>query len=70
VNPGDSGKKSGYSRKSGESELEMPGVFGFHSRNPNSQCRANQQSKMRDIADLEPIEFTQPIPKRILQGSH
>jgi hypothetical protein len=62
VNLGDSGKKSGYSGKSRESGLGMPGVSGFHSRNPNSQCHANQPSKTRDISDLEPIESTQPIP--------
>jgi hypothetical protein len=62
VNPGDSGKKSGYSRKSEESGLGMPVVSGFHSRNSNSQCRTNQPSKTRDITDLEPVESTQPIP--------
>jgi hypothetical protein len=62
VNPGDSGKKSGYSGKSGESGLEMSGVFGFHSQNPKSQCHAHRLSKLRDIADLEPIESAQPIP--------
>jgi hypothetical protein len=62
VNPGDCGKKSGYSRKSRESGLGMPGVSKFHSRNRNSQCRAYQPSKTRDIADLDPIKSTQPIP--------
>jgi hypothetical protein len=62
VNLGDFGKKSGYSRKSGESGLGRPGVSRFHSRNPNSQCHANQPSKMRDIADLKSMEYTLPIP--------
>jgi hypothetical protein len=62
VNPGYSGKKSGYSGKSGEFGFFNPGVSGFRSRNPNSQCSINLPSKLRDIADLEPMEYFLLIP--------
>jgi hypothetical protein len=62
VNPGDSEKNSGHSGKSGESGFFKPEVFGVYTRNPNSQCYPNQPSKLRDIADLEPMEYSLPIP--------
>jgi hypothetical protein len=62
VNPGDSGKKSGYSRMSEESGLEIFGVPGFHSRNTKSQCRTHQPLKPRDIEDLEPTKSNPYIP--------
>jgi hypothetical protein len=62
VNPGYSGKKSGNSGNSGESGFFNPGVFGFHNRNPNSQCSKIHPSKQRDIADLESMEYLLPIP--------
>jgi hypothetical protein len=62
MNPGYSGKKSGNSGKSGESRFFNPGVSGFRSRNPNSQCSKDLPSKLRDIADLEPMEYFLPIP--------
>jgi hypothetical protein len=62
VNPGDSGKKSGYSGQSGVSGFLNPGVSGFRPGNPNSQCCRNHPSKPRNIADLEPMECSLPIP--------
>jgi hypothetical protein len=62
VNPGYSGKKSGNSGKSGESGFFNPGVSGFDSRNPNSQCSKNLPSKVRDIADIKTMEYFLPIP--------
>jgi hypothetical protein len=69
VNPGDSEKKSGDFGRSRESGHGIFGVSGFHNRNPKSQCRTNQPWKLRDIADLEPIEFIPTIPKRIPKGN-
>jgi hypothetical protein len=39
-----------------------PGVFGFRSRNPKSQCSKIYPSKMRGNADLESMEYFLPIP--------
>jgi hypothetical protein len=62
VNPGYSGKKSGNSGNSEESGFFNPGVSGFRSRNPNLQCSKIHPSKLRDIADLESMEYFLPIP--------
>jgi hypothetical protein len=62
MNPGYSGKKSGNSGNSEESGFFNPGVSGFYSRNPNSQCNKILPTKLRDIADLESMEYFLPIP--------
>jgi hypothetical protein len=62
MNPEYSGKKSGDSGNSEKSGFFNPGVSGFHSRNPNSQCRKILPTKLRDIADLESMEYFLPIP--------
>jgi hypothetical protein len=62
VNPGYSGKKSRDSGDSGESGFFDPGVSGFHSRNPKSQCSKIRPSKLGDIADLVSKEYFLPIP--------
>jgi hypothetical protein len=55
-------EKSGDSRYSGESGFFDPGVSGFRSRNPKSQCSKIYPSKLRGNADLESMEYFLPIP--------